>query len=272
MEPDDTDREVAAVRGWYDQTADSFNRRYIGTSGEFWRAFEETLLLELLGVRIGRVLDLGCGSGRLAASLSIRATMVIAVDISPAMIMLAQAAAHPRNVQYCVMDATRAALKPASFDTVISLGMFEYMADPSPFLRAIVGLLKPGGMFVFTSHNRVPLPIRAWLFAEARLKSAIRWRSRNRPGTPRDQFFHTVEHRSSEMRSLLEKHGFVATDQRGFHFPLSVELFSIADRIPAKTLANAGKSAAVTIDRSLGRWRATRSLCPVAMFTARKPQ
>jgi hypothetical protein len=74
------------------------------------------------------------------------------------------------------------------------------------------------------------------------------------------------------MRSLLAKHGFVDTDKRGFHFPLSVELFSISEHIPAKKLANTGKSAAVTIDRSLGRWRATRSLCPASMFTACKPQ
>jgi SAM-dependent methyltransferase len=144
------------------------------TSGEFWRAFEETLLLELLENRSDRVLDLGCGPGRLAASLSIRSTMVVGVDVSPAMIMLAQAAAHPGNVHYCAMYATRSALKPASFDTVISLGMFEYMADPSPFLRVIFGLLKPGGMLVFTSHNRVPMPIRAWLFAdESEIRDAM---------------------------------------------------------------------------------------------------
>jgi 2-polyprenyl-3-methyl-5-hydroxy-6-metoxy-1,4-benzoquinol methylase len=271
MERNDTDREVAAVRGWYDQTADSFNLRYSGTGGEFWQRFEETLALELLGDSAGRILDLGCGPGRLAGSLSSRAAMVLGVDISPAMIRLAKATAHPRNVRYCVMDATRAAVEPSRFDAVISLGMFEYMADPSPFLREILRILKPGGLLLFTSHNRVPFPIRAWLFTESRLRSAIDRVLGKRRGRARDEWFQTVEHQSNEIFSVLKTLGFVGTDYRGFHFPVSVELFSISARIPVKTLANTGKSVAVTIDRALGRWHATRFLCPVSMFTAHKP-
>ncbi|HKR64717.1 MAG TPA: class I SAM-dependent methyltransferase, partial [Thermoanaerobaculia bacterium] len=128
MTMDEADRQaVHGVRDWYNEIAVEFERRYEGAGGDFWRVFEESLAFELLGNPGRRILDLGCGPGRLSKSLSQRAPFVLATDIAIAMVALAQRTKPAPNVHYCVMDATRLALKPGTIDEVISLGMFEYL-------------------------------------------------------------------------------------------------------------------------------------------------
>lgn len=268
---DDVYHEVVGVRRWYNETANSFSTRYSGTAGEFWRRFEESLALEFLGGPANRILDLGCGPGRLADSLSPLASVVLGVDIAEAMISVACARSHPENVRYSVMDATRTALKSECFDAVISLGMFEYLSDPSPFLSEILRILKPGGRVVFTCYNRVPLVVRAWLFGEAVFRSVMCKSSPKREGPARHELYRTVAHESKQILRVLKNRGFSESDCRGFHFPLTVDAFRISARIPAHVLASAGKSAAVAVDRWLGRSRLTRSMCPLTMFSACKP-
>jgi len=261
---DDARGDVAAVRTWYDRTAEDFGRRYSGTSGEFWQRFEERVALELLGDSLQRVLDFGCGSGRLSPALSARASFVVGAYISQAMIALAP---HGENVHYCVSDATRAAMKGHSFDAVVSLGMLEYVADASPFLREILRILEPGGRVVFTCHSQPLFPVRAWLAGEGVLRKWAR-----RGSSPRDSFFQPVNHRPAKILTLLKERGFVEAEFRGFHFPLTADAFWISAAIPARPLARLGKSAAAALDRRLGRARVTRSLFPLAMYTARKPR
>jgi len=264
--PRDPSEEVAAVRAWYDLTADRFRARYSGARGEFWSHFEEDLALELLGKELARILDLGCGPGRLASSLSRRAKAVVAVDIAWAMTAMGRAN-HPRsNVHYAVVDATAAALRSESFDAVISLGMFEYMADPSPFLTEIFRVLARGGTVVFTCHNRAPLPVRAWTYAGSMMRNAFSRPKAAGDGVARAAMFRTVRHEPGAMLQLLKSHGFVDADFRGFHFQPAADLFRIASR------ATGIRNGAVAIDRLIGRSRMLRRLSSLAMYVARKPR
>jgi 2-polyprenyl-3-methyl-5-hydroxy-6-metoxy-1,4-benzoquinol methylase len=262
----DPRREINSVRMWYDQVAQTFSTRYTGIGGEFWRSFEDNLALDLLGCP-NRVLDLGCGTGRLSAALAGRGASVLGIDFSMSMIAVARSAAHHEGVSYSVMDATRAALKPASFDAVVSLGMFEYMADPTPFVDEIVRILRPGGRVVFTCHNVVAFPSRIWMFVKAGLKS-LRQQPRS---NARNEFFQPVAHRAESMLHLLRKRGLVNADYRGFHFPPAVDGFQLATRLPFAPLARIGKVTAVALDRFVGRIRVTRRMSALAMFTAQKP-
>src|SRR5436305_12506608 len=89
----DPRREINSVRMWYDQVAETFSTRYTGIGGEFWRSFEDELALDLLGFP-NRVLDLGCGTGRLSAALAGRGASVLGIDFSMSMIAVARSAAH----------------------------------------------------------------------------------------------------------------------------------------------------------------------------------
>lgn len=258
---DDIERQVEGVREWYDLTAESFRDRYTGNSGDFWRDFEESPAMEMLAGTSGRILDLGCGPGRLASSLSGLGLSVIGADVAVSMVALARAQGSSGNVHFAAMDATRLGLKDASFDAVISLGMFEYLADPSPFLREIYRILRPRGRVVFTCHNRV------WLSA---VFSAMFSRLSRRRSSTRDQYYQTASHKPKAMLALLAAQGFTTAGFRGFHFRFPTTLYRFSERLHSRALALRGKAAAVALDHGLGRLP-TRSFASLTMFAAQKP-
>ncbi|RJG26172.1 bifunctional 2-polyprenyl-6-hydroxyphenol methylase/3-demethylubiquinol 3-O-methyltransferase UbiG [Paenibacillus thiaminolyticus] len=104
-----------------------------------------------------RILDIGCGTGRLAMKLAERGAVVTAVDISPGMIEVAQQklALRPElaaRLHYEVSDAT-SYRSEQQFDLILMTGgVFEYLLTPSQQKRtlcAIREMLKSGGHFVF---------------------------------------------------------------------------------------------------------------------------
>ena len=78
--------------------------------GEITEALEDGLLLDLAGDVNGRdVLDVGCGDGTLALTLSRRGAAVVGIDASPAMIETARerAAARGGRLLLCMGEAQR---------------------------------------------------------------------------------------------------------------------------------------------------------------------
>ncbi len=74
-----------------------------------------------------RVLDFGCGIGRVAAALAPHAREVIGVDVSKGMIAQARARASAPNLRFEQSDGRTLALPGASIDLVVA-------ADSLPFL------------------------------------------------------------------------------------------------------------------------------------------
>ena len=90
---------VAAVRDVYDKAAEAYVR-FVGTdiSSATERPVDRSLLeafIELIkGQPMGRVADVGCGPGRVAAFMADRGLDVVGVDVSKTMIAIASTA-HP---------------------------------------------------------------------------------------------------------------------------------------------------------------------------------
>lgn len=126
---------------------------YLARVDRLPRVAGEELLADLLPPRPERVLDLGCGDGRLAQLvLEARDTVrsVVALDISPPMLQRARArfADDPR-VEVHERDLHDPLDGLGRFDVVVSGCAIHHLDDDRKrsLYREIAGLLLPGGLF-----------------------------------------------------------------------------------------------------------------------------
>jgi malonyl-CoA O-methyltransferase len=123
------------------------------------------------GVKSGaRILDMGCGTGRLAVELLewTGASSYLCADISPAMLSrashkLAYAIPHPR---FAAMDASFPALK-GGFDLIVSNMALHWTPDLTASIATLWALLAPGGMLAAAIPGRETF--NAWRQAHERL-------------------------------------------------------------------------------------------------------
>jgi trans-aconitate methyltransferase len=104
-----------------------------------------------------RVLDVGCGDGKVSAEIARRvpAGRVVGIDNSPAMIELAQRtwASVVPNLEFRIADA-QAFDVPSSFDLVFSNSALHWMPDHPAVLRCVAAGLKSGGRLAFSMGGR----------------------------------------------------------------------------------------------------------------------
>ena len=120
----------------------------------------------------GRVLELGCGYGRVLKALRPSAGPLVGIDTSYASLDLARGylAGFP-DVMLALMDAIRLAFPPATFDLVccIQNGISAFQVDQRTLLAAAVGVTRPGGRVLFSSYAEAFWDHRlAWFRLQAR--------------------------------------------------------------------------------------------------------
>jgi SAM-dependent methyltransferase len=109
---------------------------------------EQTLLAAVAEVRPRRVLDVGCGDGRLASLYG--AAEVICVDSSEA----AVAAARARGLDARLADAEQLPFADESFDVVTASHMLYHVPDQDRALAEFVRVLRPAGRFAGIYNTR----------------------------------------------------------------------------------------------------------------------
>src|SRR5580692_2738913 len=103
-------------------------------------------LLELLAPEAGeRILDLGCGTGHLAAQIADIGARVVGIDSSAEMI--AEARRKYPQVQFDVADA-RSFRFAEPFDAVFSNAVLHWVRNAEGAVQSIAQALHPGGRFV----------------------------------------------------------------------------------------------------------------------------
>jgi 2-polyprenyl-6-hydroxyphenyl methylase / 3-demethylubiquinone-9 3-methyltransferase len=106
-----------------------------------------------------RVADVGCGGGILSEAMALRGARVLGIDLSQAVLDVAELHAIENNVaiQYRSIAAEElAAAQPQAFDLVTCMEMLEHVPDPAATLAALATLVKPGGHVIVSTLNRKP--------------------------------------------------------------------------------------------------------------------
>lgn len=129
-----------------------------------WAA-DDDFYLSLMGPAAARVLDLGCGTGRLAIAMAAAGHDVTGVDPSEPMLAVARAQPAGSAVTWSTGDARTLRLG-RRFDRIVSSGhafqVFLSDADQLAFLGTIATHLAASGIFAFETRNPTAREWSSW--------------------------------------------------------------------------------------------------------------
>ncbi len=150
----------------------------------------------------GRVLDVGCGDGSIAAGVVDRAGDYLGIDVSP----IAIAAARERlpSARFAATGIEDVG-DEGPFDLVMAYEVLEHLADPHAVMARIARLMSPEGVLVLSTPNRDRLT--------NRLRRALRRLQSRDPRIPLipSHYFELVP---GELATLLAAHGLSVTERR----------------------------------------------------------
>ena len=105
------------------------------------------------------VLDVGCGGGILAESLSKSGANTSGIDLSEKALKVAELHGLESGVEvkYELISAEELASRsPAQFDVITCMEMLEHVPDPLSIVKSCATLAKPGATIFFSTLNRNP--------------------------------------------------------------------------------------------------------------------
>jgi len=143
----------------YERLRDGFRRtvslrEFVTDNAHHWNIVDE----RLLDFATGKILDLGCGSGRFSRYLlDLQRGKVIAIDGNPDMVAIAQArGVDARLLQFSELGT----LKPETFDTILAYGVLESLSPTEilTLLQSLTRLRSLGGILLGTSYYLKNVP------------------------------------------------------------------------------------------------------------------
>ncbi len=120
----------------------------------------ESVILDTVGTnRLGRVLDVGTGTGRMLALLADRSDRAVGLDASHSMLSVARANLErtgAANWELRQGDVNSPPLDASSFDLVVIHQVLHYLDDPARAISESARLVAPGGRLLvvdFAPHR-----------------------------------------------------------------------------------------------------------------------
>jgi SAM-dependent methyltransferase len=171
----------------------------------------------------GRALEVGPGSGVYLPLLCELFGQVLASDVEEAFLAQARelARTHP-NLEPVADDITATRLPHRSFDVILCSEVIEHIADSAGALRAMHGLLRPGGLLVLSTPQRnSPLEVAGRVAFLPGIVTFVRAVYRE----PILATGHINLLTAKEARRQLSEAGYdvLETDQSGVYLPLVAE-------------------------------------------------
>nr|CRH05868.1 3-demethylubiquinone-9 3-methyltransferase [Candidatus Magnetococcus massalia] len=158
-----------------------------------------------------KILDIGCGGGILAESMSDSGAQVTAIDRSDKIIGIAKAhqAESGSDVDYRMQSAGSLGEEmPEQFDAVLAMEVLEHVPSVDHFIAECAKLVKPGGTLFFATLNRTP---KSWLFAIVGAEYLLRWLPKGTHAF--DKFV-----RPTELRTALQQSDLAMQRVRGMSY------------------------------------------------------
>ncbi len=125
----------------------------------YWRFDEQALVDRFFIKQHAKILVLGCGGGRtlLALHNHPRQFEISAIDIVPEMVAEASNRVHGTSIDVKCMDAASLEFPDQLFDyAFFPFHGIDYVTPhPEAAIAEASRVLKPDGLFVFSSHNRL---------------------------------------------------------------------------------------------------------------------
>jgi predicted TPR repeat methyltransferase len=150
-----TPRETATayVRDLFDDYASRFDQALVVGLGYQAPGLIAAALRTTVGTRtFDRCLDLGCGTGLMAAELD-GVGAIDGVDLSAGMIDQARAKGLYRSLEVAEAHDAMRVRDAASYDLVTAADVFCYFGDLAPAFSEVARLLMPDGIFAFSVES-----------------------------------------------------------------------------------------------------------------------
>jgi SAM-dependent methyltransferase len=170
----------------------------------------------------GTCIEIGCGAGRVTQALAAEFDEVIAIDVSPDMLGLAELVVPP-NVQLLEVRDAEIPAADRSVDGVFTCHVLQHLESldvVAAYLAEARRVLKPSGtMMVQLGLHSTPMRLHGRLREELRLGLARRARSRGKT----DLTFRTRLYTREEILALLARPDFTDIELRVFRVRSSGE-------------------------------------------------
>jgi 2-polyprenyl-6-hydroxyphenyl methylase/3-demethylubiquinone-9 3-methyltransferase len=177
-----------------------------------------------------QVVDVGCGGGLLSEAMARQGAKVTGVDMSEALIQVAQNHAQQNQIDIdyrCQSIESLAAEKPHTFDILTCMELLEHVPDPKRMIETCAQLVKPNGKLFFSTINRNP---KAYLLAIIGVEHILNWLP---PGT-----HHYAEFiRPAELTRWATAANLTLINFAGMRYHLLKRQFELCDDISVNYLA-----------------------------------
>ena len=208
--------------------------RWWDTKGEFGPLHDiNPLRLEWIRKHIDfpkmRVLDIGCGGGILAESMSLLGADVTGIDLAEAPLAVARLHQHESNTKINYRNISPEALvheEKNSFDIVTCLEMLEHVPDPALTIRSCANLVKPNGHIFFSTINR---NLKSFFFAIIGAEYILKLLP---SGTHEYEKFI----KPSELETWARKSGLAIKDSAGMQYNPVTKKYSLGNKLDVNYL------------------------------------
>jgi len=151
FEPEKMNEDVDHFNRW----APSYERSVMQRLyfGPVHRKMLDLLVREASRPAPARILDVGCGTGRLLRAAAARWPAAQLLGVDPAPLMVSEAARLTPGAVFVPGSAEALPFADGSVDLLVSSLSFHHWADHQRGIREIARVLRPGGYFCLADHE-----------------------------------------------------------------------------------------------------------------------